>query len=75
MIDRNRLAELNQRELATFAERNPKSRAAYEKAEHLFGRVPMTWMNKKLEDFRSILIELLAIEFGTSTAMNTLTSL
>jgi glutamate-1-semialdehyde 2,1-aminomutase len=51
MIDRNRLAQLNDTELATFAERNPKSRAAYAKAEHLFGRVPMTWMNKKAGGF------------------------
>lgn len=51
MINRARLAELNDRELQTFAERNPKSRAAYEKADHLFGRVPMTWMNKKAGGF------------------------
>ncbi len=51
MIDRERLNELNNRELATFAARNPKSRAAYEKADHLFGRVPMTWMNKKAGGF------------------------
>jgi len=51
MIDRNRLAQLNQIELATFATRNPKSKAAYEKADHLFGRVPMTWMNKKAGGF------------------------
>lgn len=51
MINRERLNELNQRELATFASRNPKSRAAYEKADHLFGRVPMTWMNKKAGGF------------------------
>ena len=43
MIDRNRLAELNAIELETFAARNPKSNAAYAKADHLFGRVPMTW--------------------------------
>ena len=51
MINRERLAELNQRELATFTARNPKSKAAYEKADHLFGRVPMTWMNKKAGGF------------------------
>lgn len=51
MIDRNRLAELNALELATFAARNPKSKAAYAKADHLFGRVPMTWMNKKAGGF------------------------
>lgn len=51
MIDRNRLAQLNAIELETFAARNPKSKAAYAKADHLFGRVPMTWMNKKAGGF------------------------
>lgn len=51
MINRQRLAELNERELETFANRNPKSKAAYGRAEHLFGRVPMTWMNKKAGGF------------------------
>ena len=51
MIDRNRLSQLNEIELATFASRNPKSKAAYERADHLFGRVPMTWMNKKAGGF------------------------
>jgi glutamate-1-semialdehyde 2,1-aminomutase len=46
MIDRPRLAELLERERRDFAARNPRSRAAYEEASHLFGRVPMTWMNK-----------------------------
>ena len=46
MIDRNRLAELFDRERATFTANHPKSQAAYENASHLFGRVPMTWMNK-----------------------------
>ncbi|TFC20042.1 aminotransferase class III-fold pyridoxal phosphate-dependent enzyme [Cryobacterium algoritolerans] len=51
MIDRDRLAQLHRRELETFAERNPKSAAAYENASHLFGKVPMTWMNKKAGGF------------------------
>jgi glutamate-1-semialdehyde 2,1-aminomutase len=51
MIDRQRLAELHERELASFAERNPKSAAAYAGATHLFGKVPMTWMNKKAGGF------------------------
>ncbi|MFM6962791.1 MAG: aminotransferase class III-fold pyridoxal phosphate-dependent enzyme, partial [Micrococcales bacterium] len=51
MIDRNRLDELFVRERATFAERNPKSKAAYDAADNLFGRVPMTWMNKKAGGF------------------------
>ena len=51
MIDRARLADLHTREVATFAERNPSSAAAYENATHLFGKVPMTWMNKKAGGF------------------------
>jgi glutamate-1-semialdehyde 2,1-aminomutase len=51
MIDRARLASLYAREQELFAERNPKSQAAFEKADHLFGRVPMTWMNKKAGGF------------------------
>lgn len=51
MIDRARLAALTEREQATFVARNPRSRAAYEAADHLFGRVPMTWMNKKAGAF------------------------
>jgi len=51
VIDRNRLAELAERERTVFAERNPRSQAAYARADHLFGRVPMTWMNKKAGGF------------------------
>ena len=45
-IDRNRLAELVAREEAAHAAANPRSRALFDGADHLFGRVPMTWMNK-----------------------------
>ncbi|MET8856564.1 transaminase [Streptomyces sp. NPDC004579] len=45
-MDRTRLQQLLARESAEAERRNPRSRAAYERAEHLFGRVPMTWMNK-----------------------------
>lgn len=51
MIDRQRLAQLHAKEQALFLERNPKSKAAYEAADNLFGRVPMTWMNKKAGGF------------------------
>ena len=51
MINRDRLAELSQREKHAFTERNPRSRQAYENAGHLFGRVPMTWMNKTAAGF------------------------
>ncbi|GAA1773346.1 transaminase [Luedemannella helvata] len=46
MIDRARLAGLVAAERRLFDERNPRSRSAYAAADHLFGRVPMTWMNK-----------------------------
>lgn len=51
MIDRNRLNDLFERERAEFEKKHPKSKAAYAKAEHLFGKVPMTWMNKKAGGF------------------------
>jgi glutamate-1-semialdehyde 2,1-aminomutase len=51
VIDRNRLAKLHAEEQTIFLERNPKSKAAYEAADNLFGRVPMTWMNKKAGGF------------------------
>jgi len=50
-IPRDGLAALLARERETFRERNPRSRAAYERATHLFGRVPMTWMNKTAAGF------------------------
>lgn len=45
-ISRERLTALLARERDAFTARNPRSRAAYEAADHLFGHVPMTWMNK-----------------------------
>ena len=45
MIDRARLAELLERERGSYEDANPASRAAYEAGRHLFGQVPMTWMN------------------------------
>ncbi|TCB96807.1 aminotransferase class III-fold pyridoxal phosphate-dependent enzyme [Micromonospora zingiberis] len=50
-VDRARLQRLLERERATFAERNPRSAAAYAGAAHLFGKVPMTWMNKNAAGF------------------------
>ncbi len=44
-VDRTRLARLVDAERATFQAANPRSRELYERADHLFGRVPMTWMN------------------------------
>ena len=43
-IDRERLAKLIERERATYAADHPTSKRLYDGAEHLFGRVPMTWM-------------------------------
>ena len=50
-VDRGRLADLAARERDTFAQRHPLSAAAYQRADHLFGRVPMTWMNKTAAGF------------------------
>ena len=51
-IDRLRLSALLARERATFAERHPRSAAAYEAGRaNLFGGVPMTWMNKAAGGF------------------------
>lgn len=46
MINRVALSEHLAGERATYLERTPGSRALFEQADHLFGRVPMTWMNK-----------------------------
>ena len=51
MIDRDRLGALLRRERAAFADRNPRSAQEYAKAGNLFGRVPMTWMNKNAAGF------------------------
>lgn len=51
MIDREVLNQLFERERADFIAHHPKSAAAYERSEHLFGKVPMTWMNKKAGGF------------------------
>ena len=51
VIDRARLTLLLERERETYRARNPRSLAAYNSAAHLFGRVPMTWMNKSAGGF------------------------
>jgi glutamate-1-semialdehyde 2,1-aminomutase len=51
MIDRDRLAHLLARERRSFDDRNPRSGLAYAQADRLFGRVPMTWMNKRAGGF------------------------
>ncbi|HVU93529.1 MAG TPA: transaminase [Jatrophihabitans sp.] len=45
-IDRTRLTDLLARERDDYARLHPRSAAAFGRAEHLFGRVPMTWMLK-----------------------------
>ena len=50
-IDRSRLRDLLASERAEYARRNPRSRELYDAGEHLFGRVPMTWMNKAAGGF------------------------
>ncbi len=44
LVDRARLGALTTRERTTYADAHPRSRALFERADHLFGRVPMTWM-------------------------------
>jgi len=51
MIDRGRLTEIYARERQDFVARHPRSAAAYNRSDHLFGRVPMTWMNKNAGGF------------------------
>jgi glutamate-1-semialdehyde 2,1-aminomutase len=51
MVDRARLAGLLARERAAYADLHPRSAAAYARAGNLFGRVPMTWMNKNAGGF------------------------
>ena len=51
MIDRTHLTNLYANEQELFASRNPRSKAAYQAADNLFGKVPMTWMNKKAGGF------------------------
>lgn len=46
VINRARLAELVARERALYVRLHPRSAAHYSAAHNLFGRVPMTWMNK-----------------------------
>ena len=50
-LDRTLLSSLLERERAEFRARNPRSASAYRASEHLFGRVPMTWMNKAAAGF------------------------
>jgi glutamate-1-semialdehyde 2,1-aminomutase len=44
-IDRGHLKTLIERERSTYAASHPRSAELFASAEHLFGRVPMTWMN------------------------------
>jgi len=48
---RDHLTRLLEQERDTFAARNPRSAELYAGATHLFGRVPMTWMNKNAAGF------------------------
>jgi glutamate-1-semialdehyde 2,1-aminomutase len=51
MIERAKVTQIYAREQRDFALRHPRSASAYESADHLFGHVPMTWMNKKAGGF------------------------
>lgn len=45
-VDRVKLDAAIERERAAHLQRTVRSKAAFDAADHLFGRVPMTWMNK-----------------------------
>ena len=45
-LNRKKLKEMTSQELARYGAQHPASRALHESAEHLFARVPMTWMSK-----------------------------
>ena len=45
-IERTRLGSLIARERSSYAVAHPRSDALFRAADHLFGRVPMTWMAK-----------------------------
>ena len=45
-LDRSRLTELLAVEQAAYTQGHPRSRELFEQGSNLFGRVPMTWMNK-----------------------------
>jgi hypothetical protein len=61
-IDRGHLSGLLAGDRAQFAVRNPRSAAAYERGKaHLFGGVPMTWMNKTAGDFPLCLEALMGV--------------
>ena len=45
-IDRDRLNRVLADEQQLYIERHPRSAELFSQAEHLFGRVPMTWMSK-----------------------------
>jgi len=45
-LDRRKLADLVEVERQRYEAGHPRSKALYDAAEHLFARVPMTWMNK-----------------------------
>ncbi len=46
LVDRHQLSLQLQREREHYWQRTSNSKAQYDAANHLFGRVPMTWMNK-----------------------------
>ena len=51
VMDRSRLGRLLERERASYRGEHPRSFQAYTGSRNLFGRVPMTWMNKSAGGF------------------------
>lgn len=50
-LDRQKLAELVVRERTRYVAEHPRSKALYSASNHLFARVPMTWMSKWVGGF------------------------
>ena len=74
-LDRSRLTELLAAEQATYTQDHPRSRELFEQGSNLFGRVPMTWMNKWSGGFPLYLDHApRATGSPTSTATSTSTS-
>jgi glutamate-1-semialdehyde 2,1-aminomutase len=61
-MDRSKLTELIDAERQTYKDLHPKSYAAFNDAQNLFGQVPMTWMNKWAGGFPLYLKKVIALQ-------------
>ena len=51
MINQDHLNKLYQKEQKLYGDKHPTSKKIYQESNHLFARVPMTWMNKWVGGF------------------------